>query len=357
MSIRLVLNVGGLTLLEILVLVLFAINVTWILFPLATAFVGLVRSIARRRRRHDIRPLHSRTALVMPTYNEDPAQVLGVQNAFAKPEYFTRSYTLFPLWPHLDPVRAMRLFGFTLAILFGPKALGFLWFIASPKRLRGGGILLPISLAFEVLLSALIAPILMLIDCGNVLDILRGKDSDWRPQRRADDSLLWSQVLYRHRWHMAMGAVLIAVSRFISWQMLAWLLPLSQWTGSAAVGRWFRRIGILRVPTEAEPPAIVKKAQEIYPIYRDVAAAAPDLLTIASDRENLERHLALVDPAPHDDIDLVRATANLKIERAGTRQEAVAVLTPQECARVQSMPELLLRIFALPDRAEVADEE
>jgi membrane glycosyltransferase len=646
---RLVLNVGGLTLLEILVLVLFAINVTWILFPLTTAAVGLVRVITRRRRDHAVRPLHSRTALLMPTYNEDPAQVasaleamaqglvdhgegrsfdvfvlsdttdgaaaraeheviwalrrrlghridvhyrrrlynrghkagnlkdfcerwgrsydhlvvldadsllgsatiielvrrmeddpdvgliqtvpqlqggttlvarvqqfaglvygsllaaglawwtrnegtywghnaiirtrafmeaaglpdlpgqppfggpilshdfveaallrragwrviiaddlhdsfeqcppsiidlavrnrrwcqgnlqhtrilgakglhwvsrlhllngifsyvssplwllfliatlaLGVQNEFAKPEYFTRSYTLFPLWPHLDPVRAMRLFGFTLAILFGPKALGFLWFIASPKRLRGAGILLPISVAFEILLSALIAPILMLIDCGIILDILRGKDSGWRPQRRADDSLRWSQILYRHRWHMVMGAVLIAASRFISWQMLAWLLPavvgmmlavpVSQWTGSAAVGRWFRRMGVLRVPTELESPAIVTQAQATYPIYRDVAAAAPDLLAIAADRKNLERHLALVDRAPHDQgidpVDPVQATANLKIERAGTRQDAVAVLTPQECARVQSVPELLLRISALPDRAEVADEE
>jgi membrane glycosyltransferase len=642
---RLVLNVGGLTLLEILVLVLFAINVTWILFPLATALVGLVRVLTRRRRSPTVRPLHSRTALLMPTYNEDPAQVasaleamaqglvdhgegrsfdvfilsdttdgtvaraeqeviwalrrrlgqridvhyrrrlynrghkagnlkdfcerwgrsydhlvvldadsllgsttilelvrrmeddpdagliqtvpqlqggttlvarlqqfagvvygsllakglawwtrnegtywghnavirtrafmeaaglpdlpgkppfggpilshdfveaallrragwrviiaddlgdsfeqcppsiielavrdrrwcqgnlqhirilrakglhwvsrlhllngifsyvssplwllflmatlaLGVQNEFAKPEYFTRSYTLFPLWPHLDPVRAMRLFGVTLAILLGPKALGFLWFVASAKRLRGAGILLPFSFVFEVVLSALVAPILMLMDCGIILEILRGKDSGWRPQRRADDSLLWSQVLYRHRWHMVMGAVLIAASRFISWQMLAWLLPavvgmvlavpLSQGTGSASVGRWFRRLGILRIPTEAEPPAIVKQAREIYPIYRDVAAAAPDLLTIATDRENLERHLALVDRATHDDIDPVQATANLKIEKAGTRQEAVAVLTPQECARVQSMPELLLRIFALPDRAEVADEE
>jgi membrane glycosyltransferase len=153
--------------------------------------------------------------------------------------------------------------------------------------------------------------------------------------------------------------------------MLAWLLPavvgmmlavpVSQWTGSAAVGRWFRRMGVLRVPTELESPAIVTQAQATYPIYRDVAAAAPDLLAIAADRKNLERHLALVDRAPHDQgidpVDPVQATANLKIERAGTRQDAVAVLTPQECARVQSVPELLLRISALPDRAEVADEE
>lgn len=296
---------------------------------------------------------------------------LGVQNEFAKPEYFTRSYTLFPLWPHLDPVRAMRLFGFTLAILFGPKALGFLWFITSPKRLRGAGVLLPISFAFEIVLSALVAPILMLIDCGVIVDILRGKDSGWRPQRRADDRLPWSQVLYRHRWHMVMGAVLIGASRFISWQMLAWLLPaavgmvlavpLSQWTGSPAVGRWFRRAGILRVPTEVDLPAIVKQAQAVYPVYRGVAAAAPDLLAIAADREHLERHLALVDRAPHDDgidpLDPVQATASLKIEKAGTRQDAVALLTPQESARVQSVPELLLRIFALPDRAEVTHEE
>ena len=63
------------------------------------------------------------------------ALALGVQNEFARPEYFTRSFSLFPVWPHLDPVRALRTFILSLAILGAPKVLGVL---AScfPRRAR-----------------------------------------------------------------------------------------------------------------------------------------------------------------------------------------------------------------------------
>jgi membrane glycosyltransferase len=292
---------------------------------------------------------------------------LGVQNEFARPEYFTRGYSLFPLWPHLDPVRAMRLFGVTLAVLLGPKVLGFLWFSSSVRRVRGAGILLPISFMVEIVVSALIAPILMLIDCGIIFDVLRGKDSGWRPQRRGAEGWPWSQVFYRYRWHMVMGVALIGAARFISWQMLAWLLPavvgmvlaapLSQWTGSAVVGRFVRRLGFLRVPVEANTPEIVRQAQATYSVYKDVAAHAPSLLALAADRESLERHLSLVDRPPADDaIDPIQATANVKLLKAETREDAVALLTPEECARVQSVPELLVHLFELPAKQRSFEE-
>ena len=89
---------------------------------------------------------------------------LGVQNEFARPEYFTRAFSLFPVWPHIDPVRALRTFILSLTILGAPKVLGVLAFVGSGKRLRGGGgLLFPFSVALEFLLAALLAPILMAI--------------------------------------------------------------------------------------------------------------------------------------------------------------------------------------------------
>ena len=74
---RLVLNVGGLTVLEIVVLVLFAINTIWITLPSLTALVGFLLLLVRRRVRSDTDnvPLTTRTALLMPLYNEEPARV------------------------------------------------------------------------------------------------------------------------------------------------------------------------------------------------------------------------------------------------------------------------------------------
>ncbi len=300
------------------------------------------------------------------------ALALGVQDEFARPEYFTRSFSLFPVWPHLDPVRALHTFILSLAILGAPKALGVLAFAlplngstsGSGKRLgAGGGLLLPLSVALELVLSALLAPILMLIHCGLVASILAGRDSGWSPQRRGDQSLPWTEVAYRHRWHGVAGIGLAVVGYSISWQMAAWLspaalgmlaaVPLSLLTGSPRIGRWPRRLRLLRTPEEAEPPAIARTMHAAYPYYRDAVAHAPDLVAIAADSEKLRRHLALTDRglegAPRT-IDAAEATADLKVRSAETLEDAVAHLTPRERAHVQSAPELLFLLARLPRR-------
>jgi len=292
---------------------------------------------------------------------------LGVQNEFAQPEYFTRSFSLFPVWPHLDPVRALHTFILSLAILGVPKVLGVLNFAGSAKRLRaGGGVLFPFSVALEWALSALLAPILMLIHCGLVASILAGRDSGWSPQRRGDRSLPWTEVAYRHRWHSVAGVFLAVVGYSISWQMAAWLspaalgmvaaVPLSLLTGSPRIGRWPRRLRLLGTPEEVEPAAIAKTMDARYPHYRDVVAHAPDLVAIAADNEKLQRHLALTDRSREDrpkTIDAAEATAYLKVRSAKTLEDAVANLTPRERAHVQSAPELLLLLSRLPRVSEV----
>lgn len=287
---------------------------------------------------------------------------LGVQNEFAKPEYFTRSYSLFPVWPHLDSVRALHTFILSLAILGAPKVLGVLAFAANGKRLRaGGGVLFPFSVALEWLLSALLAPILMLVHCGLVASILAGRDAGWSPQRRGDQSLPWSEVAYRHRWHGVAGVILAVVGYSISWKMAAWLLPaalgmvaaipLSLLTGSSRIGRWPQRLRLLRTPEEVEPAAIARTMNANYPHYQDAVAHAPDLVAIAADSEKLQRHLALTDRSRADrpkTIDPTQATADLKVRSAKTLEDAVANLTPRERAHVQSAPELLLLLSRLP---------
>ena len=80
---RLVLNVGGLTILEIVVLVLFALNTIWISLSVPTAIAGFVRLLFRRSRTAEAGPLTSRTALLMPLYNEEPARAAAALDAMA----------------------------------------------------------------------------------------------------------------------------------------------------------------------------------------------------------------------------------------------------------------------------------
>jgi membrane glycosyltransferase len=288
---------------------------------------------------------------------------LGVQYEFAHQQYFSSLSTLFPVWPRIDPQRAIELLGITLGILLGPKVFGLLLAGLSPARSRacGGRPRLVLGFVFEVLVSALMAPIQMLIHCGLVADVLRGKSSGWQPQRREDQSLPWSQVLYRHRWHVVVGLLLSLAATFISWSMLAWVAPavigmilaapLSMLTGSAAVGRLLQRLGLLRTAEETTPPAIAVAADAAMPAYREALTRTPSLVEVVKDRGLLERQLSFADRLPPPsvrDLDPVEATAEKKIRMSRALHEAIDGLSPQEQARVVGLPTLLELIAGLP---------
>ena len=85
----LVLDVGGLTALESVVLGLFVILFAWISFSFTNALGGVMAMLGRRGGTLDIDPdgplpaLSTRTALLMPTYNEAPARVFaGLQATY-----------------------------------------------------------------------------------------------------------------------------------------------------------------------------------------------------------------------------------------------------------------------------------
>ena len=45
------------------------------------------------------------------------------------------------------------------------------------------------------------------LDLSSLIEILLGRDTGWNPQRRDDGSIPWSDIVRRHRWHMALGLV------------------------------------------------------------------------------------------------------------------------------------------------------
>ncbi len=78
----LVLGVGGLTALELVILALFVSLFAWIALALVSAVCGVVSMLAGGGRRLDppdqpLPVLVGRTALLMPTYNEDPGRVMA----------------------------------------------------------------------------------------------------------------------------------------------------------------------------------------------------------------------------------------------------------------------------------------
>jgi membrane glycosyltransferase len=81
-----ILSAGGMTLLELSILVLFAVTFAWIAISFWTAVAGFALQLASRdpltlgksfRRGDPLAPFTSRTAVVMPVYNEDVARVIA----------------------------------------------------------------------------------------------------------------------------------------------------------------------------------------------------------------------------------------------------------------------------------------
>jgi membrane glycosyltransferase len=292
---------------------------------------------------------------------------LGIQYETARQQYFSHAPTLFPLWPRIDPDRAIRLFALTMGVLFGPKVLGYLSVMMTPRRLREHGGLVRVTLGFalEVVVSALIAPVQALIHCGVVADVLRRRNSGWGAQRREGASVPWSDALYAHRWHAIVGVALALVAAAISWPMLAWLAPavvglvlaapLSKLVASTTVGRGVRCTGLLTTLEETRAPAIARSVDLFVPAYRAALEATPDLAAVVSRAPLLVRHLALVDrasPRASGTFDAVDAVVEKKIREAWTEGEAIAAMTPEEQGRVQAQPSLLYLLATVRERAE-----
>lgn len=288
---------------------------------------------------------------------------LTLQAHYIRPEYFKEPFQLFPSWPRIDAERALALFGLTMAVLFLPKVLGIVSFMLNrgERRAAGGSIGLILSFLFEVVVSALVAPIMMLIQTGAVAEIVMRRDAGWKPQRRDDGGLPLSALIARHKWHVLSGCLLAWAAIADSWVLFAWLspaivgmvlaVPISAATGSLAIGRFIRRIGLLRTPEEKELPPIRLRMETARPAYETAVAAAPHVVDVIADPVWKLRHMALIDrvrPRPRGAPDPVAALVAGKIAEAETVEEAVSFLDKRERATLIATPRLLDALSAKP---------
>lgn len=272
--------------------------------------------------------------------------VLVLQTTYIRPEYFSSEFSLFPVWPRFDPERALALFALTMGILLAPKFLGLvLTLLNGPERRAcGGGIRLTISALIEVILSALLAPILMLIQSGSVFQILLGRDTGWNPQRRDDGSIPLRDIVRRHRWHTALGlfagisAFLIATSLFL-WMSptilgLVLAIPLSWVSGQLAWGLALKKAGLLLTPEETAPPDITGRSNALQGVLApDGFDEADSLMALYRDPQLREQHEAMLPPAQvrrRGEINAERALAEAKLVDAETIDDAVRWLSPKE---------------------------
>ena len=120
------------------------------------------------------------------------------------------------------------LLALTLTLLFGQKLLALLW-LTVDHRLRaslGGTRRVVASIAIEIPLSILMAPITMLTQTMGIIDIIRGRASGWSPQRRDADGIEFAEVWSRYRWHVGVSSIFwIAILAGVEGSL--WTLPVA----------------------------------------------------------------------------------------------------------------------------------
>lgn len=295
-----------------------------------------------------------------------------LQAKFIRPEYFAPEFSLFPAWPVFDAERALSLFVITMGILLAPKFFGLIIAIVRRdiRRPCGGALVLIGSTLVEILLSALLAPIMMVIQSGAVLNIIAGRDTGWNPQRRDDGSIPYRDIVRRHWSHMMLGLVAGVTAFLIAPSLFGWMSPtilglvlaiqISYASGQLSLGLWLKRRGLLMTPEEREPPAIARDANRL---QQELAAAGEDeldaLRVIHDDAAFRAAHMAMLPETPRrkrGDIDRDRAVAEAKLVDAQTIGEASTWLAHgKERAIVLHDRALVSILAALPATLPVAE--
>ncbi len=286
------------------------------------------------------------------------------QSTYIRPEYFSPSFSLYPIWPRFDPERALALFAITMGILLAPKFMGIILTLLNGEERRacGGFFRLLLSSIIEIIVSALVAPVLTVIQSGSVFQVLFGRDSGWNPQRRDDGSIPWGDVVRRHKWHMVLGIVSGLSAFMISTSLFLWMsptilglvlaIPLSWLSGQLGLGLVLKRLGLLMTPEEAVPPPIAQQTMDAQErnerLIVDEKGALPAL---KADTALASAHLAMLPPQevrPKGTINADFAVAEHKLEDAGSVEELARWIKPKEAMALLHNKALFQRFLALP---------
>ena len=292
--------------------------------------------------------------------------VLVLQASYIKPEYFTNEFTLVPAFPRFDAERSLELFAITMVVLLMPKFFGLVLSLIQThtRRGSGGAIRLVLSAMFEVVMSALLAPVMMLIQTGHVVHFVFGFDTGWNPQRRDDGSIPFMAIVKRHRSHVVFGVLALISGLLISPSLVAWMSPtiaglvlaifLSWATGLLSVGMAFRRLGLLTTPEERAKPPVVSRAAAILAEL----GGAPDepgngLKRLYDDPTLRAAHHAFLPPRPRKRGEIAPdwALAEAKLNDSETIEDALAWLQPRERMAVLNDGVLVGMLLDLPSTA------
>ncbi|MCX7289193.1 MAG: glucans biosynthesis glucosyltransferase MdoH [Rhodobacterales bacterium] len=145
-----------------------------------------------------------------------PGQGGAIADIFAKNPFL-------PTWPALPPVTQGAIAAFVGLMLLAPKLLGVLGHIRDNGMTWRQTPRFGASVLVEALLSALLAPMLMVHQVRAVLWTLAGHDSGWMPHQTSRSDLV--TLLRFHATETLLGVALLALA--MAGELSPWLLPVA----------------------------------------------------------------------------------------------------------------------------------
>jgi membrane glycosyltransferase len=287
---------------------------------------------------------------------------LAVQSHLIRPEYFNHDFQMFPSWPRFNVELMLALFWFSMVVLLIPKTLGLIRALVSRELRRGAGGVIGVAASFslEMILSALYAPVMMLMQSRHVFEVFLGRDSGWHPQRREGGGTTWGDAWHFHKRDTLIACMATVVFWFLSPSLLAWVspallglllaIPLSRASGSSFLGRALSKIALLRTPEEMRLPALlVRRAQLVAEAHE---FPQDGLRYLARDHEARLAHIEGNLPRPVDppgQPDPNAFTSQQKLSDARSLEEALQWLTRVERVEVAGSARMLNQLALLPD--------
>lgn len=193
------------------------------------------------------------------------------------------------------PEWLLRLFVLTLFVLLVPKLLGLARAVLTPELRRGcgGAFRMTASFVVELILSAVMAPLMMAMHSRHIGEILAGRDVGWSAQRRDGEGVSWREAWLRHRWHTLWGAALVIAAAFLADSAWMFLSPgiaglllavlLSKASGSIALGRRLGGWKLLVTPEELRPDPVLIERERLCSLAPDLSKS-PILSLVPGDQ-------------------------------------------------------------------------
>ncbi|WP_417553485.1 glucans biosynthesis glucosyltransferase MdoH [Marinomonas fungiae] len=289
---------------------------------------------------------------------------LAVQAYFVKPDYFN-NLSLFPNWPVFDFEKARSLFIVSMGLVLAPKLYGWLSALLHWQQCRkfGGPIMLTLDTLLEILVSALYAPILMFSQFLVVMDVLRGRDSGWKPQSRDDGANKWKEATRAHIYHTILGIGLAVSSYFLSPQLFYWSMPitfglifsipLSWLSGGSKRGNLLSKLGFLKGPEERRPSEIVTRLENKLTQLEQHSSELSNipLRAYINNVDFYAWHLAQLPEQESNQFDRHKVCATWLIEHSDSIEDLMAHLNEQEHLAIIKYRSLFLRLSKfLPEK-------